>query len=115
MCYARQSLCQLSVIIRACDLAHAKLRQMRIEKLRIKQRKATLPQTCGQKDQRDFAGVARARKHALAKKRAAQRNAIDAADQLALPCTQLPDLYAMRVAFGMQDAEGIDDVIVDPR
>ena len=51
------------------------------DKLRVEQREAAGLQPRHQMHQRDLRGVARAVKHALAEKRAAERDAVEAADQ----------------------------------
>ncbi len=88
----------------------AELQQVIVDELRIQQNIAALPEAGDEVDQRNLAGIRRGRKHALAKERAAERNAVDAADQL----FALPRLDAMRIALMMQRGVEVYNIVIDP-
>ena len=68
------------------------------DELGVEQREAARPQPRDQIDQGDLAGVAVAREHALAEERGAERDAVEAADQLAVA----PALDAVGMAAPVQ-------------
>jgi len=81
------------------------------DELRVEQGEAPIFQPSHQIDQRDLAGVACAREHALPEKRAAEMHAIQAAHQRAV----LPHLDRMTMAEREQLAIEASDPPVDPR
>jgi len=68
----------------AIDLQGAELRQMIGQKLRVQQTKPACNQMRDQMDKGDFAGIARARKHTLAKEGSPKANPVKATDKLPL-------------------------------
>ena len=62
-------------------------------------------------DERELRGVGHAREHRLAEERAADRNAVQAADKIAVN----PGLDRVRVAGVVEGAVGLDHLIGDPR
>src|SRR5207302_11161391 len=89
-----QRLPQQTVIAGAGDLDRAELRQMRRQKLRVEQTVAAVAQARHEMHERDLARIGDAAEHALAKKGAAERDAVKTADQF----TVMPALDAVRGA-----------------
>lgn len=87
------------------------MRQMFGQKLRVEQVEPACLQPRHQMHQGNLGGVRGPREHAFAKKRAAQRHAIQAADQPA----RLPALNRMGMADVMQRRIALPDGGVDPR
>lgn len=82
----------------ALDFYGAKLRQMVGDELGVEQAKAACNQMRYEMDQRDLAGIAGTRKHALAKKRRPEAYPIEAANKLAL----MPSLHAKPMTAAVQ-------------
>lgn len=82
--------------------------------LTIEQLKAADPQPRNQPDQCRFRRIGRARKHALAEKRAAQCKTIKPADQLRSVCAGQPAFDTMRPPCSVQRDKGLFNVAVDP-
>lgn len=78
--------------------------------LAIEQRKASRAQPCNEPGQRNLGSIARAAHHAFAEERAAERQAVQAADQI----IAVPAFDRMRKAHVMQPAEHLGDRAVDP-
>ena len=78
--------------------------------LGVEQQVAAALQPLDQRHQRDLAGVAPVREHALAEERGAERDAVEAADQAPLG----PGLDAVGVALPVQRAVEPDQVVVEP-
>src|SRR5438552_7192992 len=83
---------------------------MRRQKLRIEQPVTAKAQPRHEMDERHLAGVGDPAEHALAKERRAERNAVKAADQLAL----MPAFDAVRRAALEQPGIELQDLVVDP-
>jgi len=84
------------------------------DELAIEQLEAADPQACHQMRQPDLRGVAHPAEHALAEIGAAERHAVEAADQRAADVARAPDLDRMGVAVAVQDVVGLLDLAVDP-
>ena len=78
--------------------------------LGVEQPIAAGAQPLDQRDQRDLAGVALVREHALAEERRAERDAVQAADQAPVR----PALDAVGVALPVQRAVELDQIVVEP-
>src|SRR5437764_773651 len=89
-----QRLGEEAVIAGPGDLDPAELRQMRGQKLGVEQPVPAEPQARGEVDQRDLARIGDPAEHALAEKRRAERDAVQAADEIAVQ----PALDAVRRA-----------------
>jgi len=77
---------QPPLVFRARNFHDAELRQVLVGELGIEQRKALLPEPRDQINQRNLARVIAAGKHAFAKKRAADGNAVNTTRQhIAIP------------------------------
>ena len=83
---------------------------MRRQKLRIEQSVTAEPQPRHEMDERHLAGVGDPAEHALAKEGGAERDAVEAADQLAL----VPAFDAMRRAALEQPGIELQNLVVDP-
>lgn len=79
-------------------------------KLAIEQRKAACFQSRDEPGQRDLGGVGRAADHAFAEKGAAEREAIEPADQ----SIAVPAFDRMRIAQSVEGDEHVLDRMVDP-
>jgi len=80
------------------------------DELRVEQGESSIPQSRHQIDQSDLAGVARARKHALAEKRATEMDAVQSAGEHAV----LPYLHRVAMTEREQLAVQASDAPVDP-
>ena len=105
-----QRLGEVLAIEVARDLERAEALQMLGHELGVEQREAAALQPRHQMHQRDLAGVGLAAEHALAEERAAERDAVEAADQLAIQ----PGLDRVGVAHDVQLAAQVEDGVVDP-
>ena len=76
----REGLGQQFLIFGVRDLNRPKLARVIVQDLRIAQAKPVLAQPFGMMYQRDFAGIAFARKHAFAREQPTDRHPIAAAD-----------------------------------
>ena len=94
----------------ARHLDRAEAAQVLGHELAVEQAKAALDQPRHEMDQRDLGRIALAAEHALAEERRADRDAIEAADQLALA----PAFDAVRMAAREQLAVERQDRLVDP-
>src|SRR5690606_8698971 len=91
-------------------LGGAELAQMFGYELRVEQGEAAMAQAGDEMDEGDLGGIACAMKHALAEERAAERHAVEAADQLSV----LPHLDVMAVAEVEELPVERPDAPVDP-
>src|SRR6185369_741553 len=101
---------QALAIILARDLQRAEAGEMLGDELGVEQAVIALAQPRDQMHQGDLAGIGRGREHALAEEGAAQRNAVEPADQLAV----VPGLDAVDMAHAEELAAEIEDGLVDP-
>ena len=92
------------------NLDRAEAAQMLGDILRVEQFEAARDQPRHQMHQRHLRGVAGAMKHALAEERAAEADAVQAADQIVI----LPDLDAVAMPELVQPDIEIADALVDP-
>ena len=97
-------------IIGARDFDGAEFLQVRREPLGVEESKAPLAQPFHQREQRNLGRVPHMMKHRLAKKCAADRDAVKAARQLII----LPGFDGVRVAELMQARVTFDDLVIDP-
>jgi len=98
------------VIFLALDFDRAEAREMVGEKLRVEQFEAAEPEPPDQVDERDFRRVALEVKHALAEKRAAERNAVEAAHEFSVA----PGFDGVAMAAAEKFAVEPPDALVDP-
>ena len=84
---------------------------MRIVELRIEQAVTASAETGHQMDQRNLGRIRPAREHALAKEGAAERDAVQAANQLVI---FRPTLDTVRMSFPVKRRIEIQDRIIDP-
>ena len=94
----------------AADFDGAELAQMVGDELGVQQHEAASEQPPHQMHQGDLGGVGTPAEHALAKERAAERNAVKAADQFATG----PGLDAMGMAAAVQIHEKILNFVIYP-
>src|SRR2546429_7863547 len=92
------------------NLDRAKLRQMRRQELRDEKAITAESKPRHEMDERHLAGIGDPAEHALAKERRAERDAIEAADQLAL----VPAFDAVRRAALEQPGIELQDLVIDP-
>ena len=101
---------QPSLVLVARQFLGAELRQVRGDELRVQQPEAAQAQPRDQVHQRHLRGVAGGAEHALAEEHAADRHAVEAADQVSV----LPGFHRMGMAELVQFAEQALDLRVDP-
>src|SRR5258708_8418246 len=98
------------MVATARDFETAELLQMRSHELRVEQAKAAGAQLLDQVNQCHFARVGDTAEHAFAEERGAERDAVEAADQLIVE----PALDAVGAATLKQAGVESDDLVVDP-
>src|SRR5262249_46477072 len=101
---------ELSFVQSARNFPGAKSRQMLGNELRVQQTKTAKPQAGDEMDQRDLGSVGDEAEHAFAKKRAAERDTVQTADEIAIETA----FHRMRVTEPVQFGEQRLDARVDP-
>src|SRR5690349_21048358 len=107
---ARDRLVEHGAIAAPWNLDRAKTLQMLGDVLGVEQLESAGDQSRHQMHQRHLGSVAGAMEHALAKERAAQADAVEPADEVAV----LPDLDAVSVPEFVKSEIEIADALVDP-